>query len=89
MLKCSLIIKCWNCGNEETIVKIFGDNVIDFNLDKLCYRCNSGWMIKKDLTLQKCLIPLSQNELPITADGSVKENISAGITVTSDNPKLF
>ena len=57
MIKADLKIKCWKCGKEETIVEAFEDSVVDINLDKLCSNCNAGWMMKKELTLQK-LMPI-------------------------------
>jgi galactokinase/mevalonate kinase-like predicted kinase len=53
MVKTNLIIKCWHCGKEETIVEVLDDNVVDINFDKLCSNCNRGWMIKKELTIKK------------------------------------
>ena len=53
MVKANIIIKCWQCGKEETITEIVNDQVIDINLDKLCSNCNGGWMTKKELTLIK------------------------------------
>jgi hypothetical protein len=53
MVKVELIIQCWQCGKQETIVEILRDEVMDINLNKLCSNCNSGWMIKKELTIKK------------------------------------
>ena len=53
MVKAELIIQCWQCGNQETVVEILKDEVIDFNLDKLCSNCSSGWMTKKELIIKK------------------------------------
>ena len=53
MVKANLIIKCWQCGKEEKVVEILEDSVVDFNLDKCCSHCNSGWMIKKELSMTK------------------------------------
>jgi hypothetical protein len=52
MVKADLVIKCWQCGNEETVVEILGESVVDFNLDKRCPLCN-GWMTKKELTITR------------------------------------
>ena len=63
MLKSYLIIRCWQCGYEEIIEQMFDDRIVDINLNKLCPKCNQGWLIKKELTFQKSLIPLP-SELP-------------------------
>ena len=52
MVKATLTIKCGQCGKEETIVEVFGDRVVDFNLDKLCSNCDGSWMTKKKLTIE-------------------------------------
>ncbi len=57
MIIATLVIRCWQCGNEEVIIETVEDNTIDINLDKLCPRCNRGWMVKKELVFQKSLIP--------------------------------
>ena len=59
MTKIVLIIKCQHCGNEEVVEEIFEDSFVDINLNKLCPKCNYGWMIKKELALQKPMIPVS------------------------------
>jgi hypothetical protein len=52
MKKASLLIKCWKCGQEETVKELLNDNVVEINLDKFCTNCNQGWMIKKELTIE-------------------------------------
>ncbi len=89
MIKSNLVIRCWNCGNEETISQTHGDNVMDVNLDKLCPKCNSGWMIKRDLTFQKCLIPISTCELPKGTTVDASSDASEGLTSAVGNLKLF
>ena len=65
MVKAIIIIKCWQCGKEETITEIVNDQVIDINLDKLCSNCNGGWMTKKELTLKKLLLLLLPAKLQL------------------------
>jgi uncharacterized Zn finger protein len=52
MVKADLIIKCWQCGKEETVVEMLEESVVDFNLDKRCPQCG-GWMTKKELTITR------------------------------------
>lgn len=52
MIKADLIIKCCQCGKEETVVEILEESVVDFNLDKRCPYCD-GWMTKKELTITR------------------------------------
>jgi len=52
VITATLTIRCWNCGGEEEIVRSLEDSAVDFNIDKLCPRCRSGWMVKKELTMK-------------------------------------
>jgi hypothetical protein len=52
MVKAVLVIKCGQCGKEETVVEILGDRVVDFNLDKMCSDCGGSRMTKKELTIE-------------------------------------
>jgi len=53
MIRAELKIKCWTCGQEEEVTRILDDGTVDFNLDRLCSTCGSGWMVKKDLAFKK------------------------------------
>ena len=52
MVTAKLNIRCWNCGREEEIVESLADGTVDFNLDKLCPFCRTGWMTKKELIMK-------------------------------------
>jgi hypothetical protein len=52
MITAKLKIVCWNCGREEEVIEVVEDGTVDFNLNKLCPGCRSGWMIKKELTMR-------------------------------------
>jgi hypothetical protein len=52
MIEAYLTIKCRNCGREEAVLRLLSDGAVDFNLDKLCPHCQSGWMTKKELTMK-------------------------------------
>ncbi len=89
MIKTDLTIRCWNCGNEETLVQALEDNVIDINLDKLCPRCNRGWMIKKELTLQKCLIEIQPFGLTTGSAPSVPDKPAESSALAIENPRML
>jgi hypothetical protein len=53
MVQFDLVIKCMQCGKEETIVEVVDERVVDINLNKICSNCHNGWMIRKELTIKK------------------------------------
>ncbi len=89
MLKSSLVIRCWQCGYEEIIEQIFDDNIIDINLDKLCPRCNYGWLIKKELAFQKAFIPLAAYELTRSTNTGSSVQAQENSSPTINSPKMF
>jgi hypothetical protein len=53
MIKAILEIKCWNCGNEEQIIKYLDESEFTFSADKPCPYCDNGEMMTKELTMQQ------------------------------------